>query len=366
MFPTPSPIVETPTDTPAPTPAETPAVTPVDTPVETPADTPAETPVGTPLGTPCISPKLASDFSLSPGPVLSGDESDVGPLRPPSPIHVMPGDAPVPPSVEEGLFEDEGGNIFRQATPDDVTQSFSNANLTLYYCNGKVFYSVYGAFRESSIAWPESPIYECNLVPWKMNYRKKFKLPRVSEQLSEYLNRRNSNELFEEMKAHIGLKCTKNPFSDTMKTVWVATDNLFQTIVSSTVEDLKHLFRDKDIVVTQGWDVCNVCWSVQSKLPLHSYEENPKLFWACFEHTLKERFTTYSKSSGMKNKFISFHNFVQSLRYLVLMGSEEKKKQRHERYKRKREEVEMELEAEVAEVAEVAEGTISVGVVTQT
>ena len=347
MFPTPSPLVETPSATPAPTPADTPsALTPVDTPT-------AATPADTPNNTPCVSPKL---HSFSPKNVFSGGEESEpdssGPVAEvPVRVFVEPVDLDnvAPPSVEEGLLENEEGNMFRHATEKDVTDSFANANRTLYYCNGRVFFTVYGALKECSISFPESSVYECRLIPWKMNWRTKCKMPRVSEHMGEFFRRRNSNELYEEMKKYISLKCTRNPFSDTYKTVWVEMPNLFETIVASTIDDLEYHFKNRDVVITQGFDVCNVCWSVQSQLSLKAYDDNPQLFWSTFEKVLKERFNTYSKQHGMKNKFISYRNFCQSLKALVVMGSEENKKKRHERYKRKREEAREEAEQEAEE-----------------
>lgn len=330
MYSTPSPIIES--ETPAPTPGGTPSRTPGD---ETSAP---ETPpkwIDTPASSPASN---ASSGTFSPKIVFSGEESGYTSSPPRTPTQMMTPELSTP-SFEEGLLEDEtSDNIYRQATEKDVKFSFANSNNTLYYCNGKVFATMYGAMRESSIQWPEFPVYECSLMPWQMHYTRKCRLPRVSEQMSDFFNRMNSDELFEEMKSHITFNCSKNPFNNTYKTVWINMDDVFSTIVMSNVETLSTILQPKIIVVTQGFDVCNICWSVQSQLKMKLYSDNPQKFWLYFQKILLSRFTTYDgTTSGLRNKFITFQQFCASLKSLLVMATETEKEKRRQRYKRKRE-----------------------------
>lgn len=336
MFTTPSPISETPGATPSmpegvvrsTTPPLSPAVGRTTSPISPASDS--------------FSPKHV--FSGSDDGIDSGSEASSTPkrLRDADEKIIQPGELNTsfmnqPPSVEEGLLEtDVSDDIYREANDTDVALSFSNNNRTLYYCNGKVFYSMYGALRENSIEWPEKPVYECHMMPWKMHYTRKCKLPRVSEHMSVYFNRRNSNELFEDMNQHVSIRCSKNPFQDPYKTIWINMEDVFASIITSPVDSLVDMLKEKYIIVTQGFDICNICWSVQSKLSLGMYDDNKMLFWKEFESMLKDRFMVYSKASGLKNRFITFRQFCVSIRKLLIMASEKNKENRRDRYKRRK------------------------------
>jgi predicted metalloenzyme YecM len=329
------------------TPSETPGADSVqpETPVESVTPKNGNTPIGTPTQKwiePASEPDSISSGAFSPKDVFSGDSGYMTPsaqtpkIDTPIAIEDM---TPLTPSVEEGLIEeDDGDDIYRQATDKDIRYSFANSNNTIYYCNGKVFATVYGALRESSITYPENAVYECTMTPWQMHYTRKCKLPRVSDQMSKFFNRLNSDELYEEMAAHITLQCHKNPFSNTYKTVWVNMDDVFSTIVTSNVETLELMLQPKTIVITQGFDVCNVCWTVQNMLHMKNYDDDRAKFWHYFEKILCERFTTYNgRLGGLTNKFITYHQFCTSLKALLVMATDEEKEKRRLRYKRKRE-----------------------------
>ena len=238
----------------------------------------------------------------------------------------------------------ENDDAFDEASPDDVRSSFSNHKRALYYCNGNVYKTVYGALKRAASAYPEHEVYQCKLVPFAPHIDQKTRLPRVAQAMSDFFGGRSANEIFESMRLHVKVQSTRNPFNSPSKCIWAEIDDFFNTAIMTTSANMCALLEHKTVIVTSGYDMANACWAAQSRCEGHiqTMSDNPRLFWATFEKILHERFTAYTPEGGMVDKMIAYKDWARNLWFILAQSTDASRaarKLRHIKEKERREQM---------------------------
>lgn len=238
----------------------------------------------------------------------------------------------------------ENDDAFDEASPADVRSSFSNHKRSLYYCNGNVYKTIYGALKRAASAYPEHEVYQCKLVPFAPHLDQKTRLPRVAQAMSDFFGGRSANEIFESMRLHVKVQSTRNPFNSPSKCIWAEIDDFFNTAIMTTSTNMCALLEHKTVLVTSGYDMANACWAAQSRCEGHiqTMSDNPRLFWATFEKILHERFTAYTPEGGMVDKMIAYKDWARNLWFILAQSTDASRaarKLRHIREKERREQM---------------------------